>query len=59
MSAPRCYAHSFSRTARKPAELIVTDLPSLTSATVFHADVAGKREARKYATQLGAQCWNF
>jgi hypothetical protein len=59
MSAARNYAHFFSRTARKPAELIVTVTPSLTSATVFHANVVGKAEARKYAAQHGAQCWNF
>jgi hypothetical protein len=59
VSAPRCYAHFFSKTSRKPAELIVTEDATLRSGTIFHANVAGKAEARKYAAQYGAKCWNF
>lgn len=53
------YAHFFTKTARKPAELMVTETPALNSGTIFHTNVAGKAEARKLAAQYGAQAWNF
>ena len=52
-------AHFFSKTARKPAEVIITTGPALTSGTVFQSYVASKSEARKHAKSYGAQCWNF
>lgn len=55
---PRQYAHFFSKTARKPAELVLTDGPSLTDCAISMA-VAGKAEARRIAAERNAIVWNF
>lgn len=52
-------AHFFSKTARKPAEVMITVGPALTSGTLFQSYVGGKAEARKLAREHGAQPWNF
>lgn len=55
---PRQYAHFFSKTTRKPAEVIFTDSPSLNDAWVS-IPVAGKVEARRIAADRNAIVWNF
>ncbi len=52
-------AHFFTKTRNKPAEVIITVGPSLTSGTVFQSYVSGKREAAKYAAENNAKHWNF
>lgn len=52
------YAHFFSKTARKPAELVLTATPAL-GAFDTAICVSGKAEARRIAKQRGAQAWNF
>lgn len=52
------YAHFFAKTARKPAELVLSNGPDLTGPTLSHA-VANKAEARRLAKQSNAICWNF
>lgn len=52
-------AHFFTKTARKPAEVMITTGPALNTGVLFQSNVAGKAEARKHAAEYGAQCWNF
>lgn len=55
---PQQYAHFFSKTARKPAELVLTETPKLDVYAVSLA-VAGKVEARRIAAGRNAIVWNF
>ncbi len=55
---PRQYAHFFSKTARKPAELVLSETPSL-DAYAISLPVAGKAEARRIAGERNAIVWNF
>lgn len=53
------YAHYFNKTRSKPAEVIITTGPALTSGTLFQSYVSGKADARRYCGQYNAQPWNF
>jgi hypothetical protein len=53
------YAHFFTKTARKPAEVIITSGPELNAGYVALYCVGGKTEARRFAKQHNAVCWNF
>lgn len=53
------YAHYFNKTRSKPAEVIITVAPSLTSGTLFQSYVSGRNEARKHMRAYNAQPWNF
>lgn len=55
---PQLYAHFFTKTASKPAELVLSESPSLTS--IYKSfPVSGKVEARRIANQNNAIVWNF
>ncbi len=53
------YAHYFNKTARKPAEVIITTGPALNTGVVFQSYVSGKADARRRARAHNAQPWNF
>ncbi len=55
---PAQFAHFYSKTSRKPAELLLTDGHSIDQYAISIA-VADKREARRIAAERGAKCWNF
>ena len=55
---PRQYAHFFSKTARKPAELVLTDSPKLGGFDTTIC-VTGKAQARQIAKKRNAIVWNF
>lgn len=58
VALPRQYAHFFSKTARKPAELMLTETPAIDRYAIS-LPVAGKAEARRIANGRNAIAWNF
>lgn len=58
IALPPLFAHFFSKTARKSAEVIFTRDPSLHDIELTYM-VADKREARALTQKLHATAWNF
>lgn len=53
------YAHFFTKTARKPAEVIITCGPELNAGYLALSTVANRTEARRFAKQHNATPHNF